>query len=214
MDQRVVWLIVLVSVYAAASLIANVMSIRAVSIFGWAVDAGTLTYPLTFTIRDLIHKVGGKRAATTAIYTTVALNVAMVAAFWVAAALPPDMAVGSQEAFGEVLNSAWRIVVASLVAQLVAELADTEIYQRYTDRFGQRAQIGRVLTSNAVSVPLDSVIFATIAFAGTFPAAVIVEIVAANIVIKVASSFVTAPLIYAVPGPRPSTGSGSPTGEV
>lgn len=212
-QTRMTWLIALTSAYSASALIANVMSIRAVTIFGLAVDAGTLTYPLTFTLRDLIHKVGGRTAARTAIFVTVGLNIVMVLAFAAASALPADLAVGAQEEFGQVLNAAWRIVAASLIAQLIAELADTEVYQRFTDRFGQRLQMGRVLTSNAVSVPVDSVVFSVIAFAGVFPAAVIVEIILANIAIKGVASLVTAPLIYAVPGVDRLTqlGSGAKT---
>lgn len=213
-DTVMIWLVALSGAYAACALIANVMSIRAVTILGLAVDAGTLTYPLTFTLRDLIHKVGGKRAARAAIFTTVALNLLMVLAFAAASALPPDAAVGPQEEFGEVLNSAWRVVAASLVAQLLAELADTEVYQRFTDRFGRRFQAGRVLSSNAVSVPLDSVVFAVIAFAGVFPVSVIVEIVVANIVIKGVASLITAPLIYAVPGVNRITRAASELAEV
>ena len=193
------WLIVTVSVYVASSLVANIMSIRAVSILRWAVDAGTLTYPLTFTIRDMIHKVGGKRAARTAIVTTAGLNVAMALALWAAAVLPADMTVGPQREFGEVLVTTWRIVLASVLAQMVAEFADTEIYQRFVDRFGHRIQFGRVLASNAVSVPLDSVLFCVVAFGGVFPRSVIIEIIVANIVIKGISSVATAPLIYLVP---------------
>jgi uncharacterized integral membrane protein (TIGR00697 family) len=199
LQRRTTWLIVTVSVYVASSLVANVMSIRAVSILGWAVDAGTLTYPLTFTIRDMIHKVGGKRAARTAILATAGLNVAMAFALWAAAVLPADMSVGPQTEFGDVLVTTWRIVAASVLAQMVAEFADTEIYQRFVNRFGHRVQFGRVLASNAVSVPLDSVLFSVVAFSGVFPRSVIVEIIVANIVIKGISSVATAPMIYLVP---------------
>lgn len=199
------WLIVTVSVYVAASLVANIMSIRAVSILGWAVDAGTLTYPITFTVRDMVHKVGGRAAARVVIVTTAFLNVVMALALWAAASLPADAEVGPQREFGDVLISTWSIVAASVIAQLVAEFADTEIYQRFVDRFGHRRQFGRVMASNAVSVPIDSVVFCVLAFGGILPgsldfgASVIVQIVLANIVIKGISSVATAPLIYLVP---------------
>lgn len=197
--RRVTWLIATVGVYVAASLIANIMSIRAVSILGWAVDAGTLTYPLTFTVRDMIHKVGGRTAARTAIVVTAALNVAMAVALWGASVLPADMTVGAQREFGDVLVTTWRIVLASVIAQMLAEFADTEVYQRFVARFGHRVQAGRVLASNAVSVPLDSVLFSVIAFAGVFPRSVVIEIIVANIVIKGISSLLTSPMIYLVP---------------
>lgn len=56
-------LLVATAGYVACSILANVMSARILRIGpDWAsfsIDAGTLTYPLTFTLRDLVHKVGG-----------------------------------------------------------------------------------------------------------------------------------------------------------
>ena len=199
------WLLAATAGYVACSILANVMSVRILRIgpdwAGFSVDAGTLTYPLTFTLRDLVHKVGGRRAARTVILATAGLNIVAAAALWATAALPGDPAVASaaQEWFGPVLNPVLRITVASVVAQVIAELLDTEVYHRFVQRFGHRRQWGRVLTSNAVSVPVDSVVFVAIAFGGVVPFGVAVSIVWANIVVKGLTSMVSVPLIYAVP---------------
>lgn len=197
--QRV--LLVAVAAYVGVSLTANVMSSRIVLLGPWAVDAGTLTYPLAFTLRDVVHKAGGRSAARTTIVVTAVLNAAMVAAFWVAARLPADLAVGAQEEFGDVLVPVARIVLASTVAQLVAELIDTEVYHRVLRRLGRRRQWARVVVSNAVSIPTDSVVFAAIAFAGVLPGATWWELVWVNVVVKVLTTAVTWPLIYAVREP-------------
>ena len=194
-------LVVVVAAYVGVSIIANVMSVRVVTIFGFSIDAGTLIYPFAFTLRDLVHKVGGRDVARTTVLVTAAMNVVLAFSLWAAAALPADMAVGPQSEFGAVLVGTWRIVVASIVAQVISELLDTEIYSLYVARFGPRRQFGRVLSSNAVSVPVDSVIFAAIAFGGVFPADVVWSIIWANIVVKGATSLLSFPLIYSVRGP-------------
>ncbi|MFM7068895.1 MAG: queuosine precursor transporter [Actinomycetes bacterium] len=206
LDQRQLrWLLVATSAYVAASLMANVMSARIVRVgpswLTFAIDAGTLTYPLTFTLRDVVHKIGGRRTARVVIVATAALNVLLALGLWATAALPGDPAVTSpaQEWFGPVLNPVLRITLGSIVAQVIAELLDTEVYHRYVQRFGHRAQWGRVLFSNAVSIPVDSIVFVAIAFGGTLPFAVAVSIVWANVVVKGAASVLTTPLIYAVP---------------
>jgi len=56
-----------------------------------------------------------------------------------------------------------------------------------------------VLTSNAVSIPVDSVVFVVIAFGGVVPLSVAVSIIWANIVVKGLTSVLTVPLSYAVP---------------
>jgi queuosine precursor transporter len=205
-DRRALtWLLVAVMGYAGFSIMANVMSVRILRIGpDWAsfsVDAGTLTYPLTFTFRDLIHKVGGRAAARVAIVGTAGLNLITAAGMWATANLPADAAVDApaQDWFGPVLTPVVRITAASIVAQVVAELVDTEVYHRWVRKFGRRAQWGRVLSSNAVSVPLDSVIFVAIAFGGVVPFGVAVSIVWANVVVKGLTSVASVPLIYAVP---------------
>ena len=70
-ERRMEWLVVAATLYVATSLIANVLSVRAVKL-GLAVDAGTLTYPLTFTLRDLVHKTGGRRMARVVIVVALA----------------------------------------------------------------------------------------------------------------------------------------------
>jgi uncharacterized integral membrane protein (TIGR00697 family) len=203
--RALTWLLVATAGYVACSILANVMSVRILRIGpDWAsfsVDAGTLTYPLTFTLRDLVHKVGGRHVARVVILSTAALNVLAAFAFWATAELPADVSVlaPAQEWFGPVLNPVLRITAASVIAQVVAELLDTEVYHRFVLRFGHRLQWGRVLASNAVSIPVDSVVFVAIAFGGVVPFGVAVSIVWANIVVKGLTSVATVPLIYAVP---------------
>lgn len=191
--------------YVAAQMMADVASLRIISVFGFAVDAGTLIYPFTFTLRDLTHKVGGKAAARLLIATAAVINVVMAALFGLAARLPADEATGPQTEFGAVLAPVWGIVVASIVAEVVAELIDTEVYSRWVGRFGERLQWGRVLSSNAVAVPIDSALFVGLAtLFGVFPAEVAWSIFWVNVVFKGIFTLISVPWIYLVrPTPMP-----------
>ncbi len=185
MDRAVRTLLIVGGAYVAAQMLADVASLRIISIGGQAVDAGTLIYPFTFTLRDLIHKVGGKSAARTIILLAAAINLFMAAFFWLVAALPADLTTGPQLSFGEVLAPVWGIVFASIVAEVVAELIDTEAYSWWVARFADRLQWGRVLASNAVAIPVDSAIFVGLAtLFGVFPADVAWSILWVNIVLK------------------------------
>lgn len=190
--------------YVAAQMMADVASVRIISVAGLAVDAGTLVYPFTFTLRDLVHKIAGKGVARLVIVMAAAINVVMAALFWLVANLPADLATGPQLEFGTVLAPVWRIVVASIVAEVLSELADTEVYQRFVDRFGKQAQWGRVLTSNLVAIPLDSVVFVLIAFLGVLPGSVVAQVLWANVILKAGFTLVSLPWIYWVrPAPLP-----------
>lgn len=192
-------MLVMVSVaYVAAQLLADIGSLKIALIAGLSIDAGTLIYPFTFTLRDLVHKTGGIAVARLLIISAAAINIVMALYFQIAAALPPDPAVGVQAEFAVVLTPLWRIVIASIVAEVIAELTDSEVYHRVWRRLGARHQWARVLLSNAVSVPLDSTLFTLIAFAGDLPTDVVIGIFISNMVVKFAMTLISLPSIYLV----------------
>jgi len=190
--------------YIAAQILADVASLRIVVIAGFSLDAGTLVYPFTFTLRDLVHKTGGIRVARTLIITAGVVNLLMAGLFWLVARLPPDLSVGPQPEFGVVLAPVWRIVIASIIAEVASEMVDGEVYQLWVNRFRQRLQWMRVLVSNSISVPLDSALFCGLAFVGRMPFAVVVSIFVANILLKGIVTIVSLPWIYAVRERRPA----------
>jgi uncharacterized integral membrane protein (TIGR00697 family) len=195
---------ILAGSYVAAQMMSDIASLKIITVFGRGVDAGTLVYPLTFTIRDLVHKVAGKQVARALIFTAAAINIAMAGLFWVVAEWPGHPSAGDQLAFGEVLAPVWRIVLASIVAEVVSEMIDTEAYERWVDHFGAKFQWGRVLSSNAIAIPIDSVLFVLIAFVGDLPRALIWEIFGLNVVFKGVVTLISLPWIYLVhPEQRP-----------
>ena len=191
--------IVVSAAYVAAQMLADVASLKIVLFFGLSMDAGTFVYPITFTLRDLVHKTVGAKAARVLIVTAAAINLVMAGLFWFVSQLPGDPMVGPQAEFATVLSPVWRIVVASIAAEVMAELVDTEVYRLWVERVTRRYQWARVLASNAVSVPLDSIVFSWGAFGGTLPVAVVWNIVLSNVLVKGATTLISLPLIYVVP---------------
>lgn len=199
MDRAVRALLVVGGAYVAAQMMADIASLRIVSFAGNAVDAGTLIYPFTFTLRDLVHKIGGKSTARALIVLAALINLVMAAFFGLVGNLPPDVETGPQLEFGRVLAPVWGIVIASIVAEVVAELIDTEAYSLWLRRFADRHQWGRVLASNAVAIPVDSALFVGLAtLFGVFPAEVAVTIFWVNVVFKGIITLVSVPWIYLV----------------
>jgi len=184
--------------YVAFQMMADIASLRIVTIAGFSIDAGTFVYPFTFTLRDLVHKTAGIKAARALIITAAVLNLIMAGLFWLTSILPPDLSVGPQEEFGIVLSPVWRIVFASIIAEVVAELIDTEGYRLWVEKVTHRYQWARVLVSNTFSIPVDSLIFVWVAFGGLLPAAVVWSIFISNVIIKGATTLISLPGIYLV----------------
>jgi uncharacterized integral membrane protein (TIGR00697 family) len=190
--------IIVCAVYVSAQLLSNIASLQIVLFAGLSFDAGTFIYPITFTLRDLAHKVLGLKGVRVLIFTAVAINLFMSLFFWFVSTLQPDTAAGSTEIWGKVLSPVWRITIASVLSQLVSELVDTEVYRVWVDRITKRYQWMRVLVSNSVSVPLDSLTFSFMAFYGAMPIESVWGIFWANVIIKMLITLVSMPFIYFV----------------
>jgi len=184
--------------YVAAQMMADVASLRIVTVFGLAMDGGTLIYPLTFTLRDMIHKVAGFKVARTVIFLAGGINIVMAGLFWLIGILPADPTTGPQLEFVTVLSPVWRIVFASILAEITAELIDTEVYKLWVEKVTKRYQWARVLSSNVVSIPVDSLLFSWVAFGGVLPASVVWAIFLSNVIIKGITTIVSLPGIYLV----------------
>jgi uncharacterized PurR-regulated membrane protein YhhQ (DUF165 family) len=124
--------------YALSILVANVTATWFIPLGVLTVSVGTLVFGATFTLRDYVHSTYGRITTYKAIAFVVLLSIL-------------------QTIF---LDVPLRIIIASAVALLLSEVTDTEVYQKVI----QRQWITRVVTSNAVSVPIDNIIFNLIAF--------------------------------------------------
>ncbi|MGH2581546.1 MAG: queuosine precursor transporter [Anaerolineales bacterium] len=194
--------VIVVAAYIAAQMLADIASVKIGVIAGLAVDMGTFIYPITFTLRDIVHKVLGRGNARTLIISAGVINLFMAAYIMWTANFPSDPSWGLGAEFSAVLAPVWRIVVASIVAELASELMDTEVYHLWVTRVTHRYQWARVLVSNSVSVPVDNLIFSVGAFGGVLPWATVWGIFVVNLLVKYGVTLLSLPLIYIVPDNR------------
>jgi uncharacterized integral membrane protein (TIGR00697 family) len=185
---------ILIGLYIACELIANVTASKPVQLGGIVVPAAIFIYTLTFTLIDLINESLGKEGARKVILTAFLANLLLAAYVQLAVMLPPAAFYSGQEAFSGVLGSTPRIVFASLTAYLISSLIDAEIFSFWRARV-QGLKWTRVLVSNAISTWVDSVIFITLAFYGTMPVWILIK---GQYVIKMAITLLSLPLIYLV----------------
>ncbi len=200
--------LIAVAAYAGAQVIAQITSLKIGVVAGRAVDMGTFVYPITFTLRDVVHKALGRGTARTLIVTSAGINLFLAGYLVFTDRVESDPSWGLGEQWHRLLGPIGRIVAASIVAMVVSELVDTEVYHWFVRRVTTRFQWLRVLVSNAVSVPVDTVIFSVGAFGalplladdpGTLPWATVWSIFWVNLVVKGAVSLASLPFIYVTP---------------
>lgn len=191
--------IIVVAAYIAAQMLSDIASLKIGLVGGLAVDMGTFIYPITFTLRDVVHKVLGKKNTRILIISAGAINLFMSGYLMWAASVPSGSEYGLGAEFRAILGPMWRIVIASILAEVVSELVDTEVYHLFVNRVTTRYQWARVLVSNSVSVPIDNIIFVIGAWGFTEPWSVVWEIFLFNLAVKYGVTLLSLPLIYLAP---------------
>jgi uncharacterized integral membrane protein (TIGR00697 family) len=194
--------IILSGLYLFFSLAGNIAATKVTYFSGLVMDAGFI-YSLTFTWRDLIHKQLGQKAAVTTIWLSAAVNLLAALYFQLVVLLPAQTewaSAGGQTAWEFLFSLQMRIVLASILTALIAELIDTKVYQLWT-RGGREKwpQWTRVFASNSVSIPVDSLLFPIIAFAGVVGAEGLQQMVWTNIIVKALVTALVFWTIYLVP---------------
>ena len=191
--------VIVISGYIAAQMLSDIASLKIGVVGGLSVDMGTFIYPITFTLRDVVHKVLGKNNTRILIFLAGVINLLMSAYLLWTAKVPGDPGWGLNEEYAAILAPVWRIVIASIAAELISELIDTEVYHWFVTRITTRYQWARVLISNSVSVPVDNVIFAIGAFGFNLPWPVVWDIFLINLLVKYGVTILSLPLIYVTP---------------
>ncbi len=195
MSIRNLHILILVSVgYVAAQIIADISNARELVLFGYSVSAFSIAYPLTFTLRDMAHKLAGPHVARTLIIAAAVIYVIVQAFFAITAGLVQSPA-GNGDALSALVSPEWRFLVAAVVASVLSQLVDTEVYTRWVDRFGGEMQWGRVLLSNLIGIPLDRILFILLASGITEG---FMEAFVGTTIVRVIFGLVTIPGIYLV----------------
>lgn len=184
--------------YVGSQIIADISTLKVFTLFGMSIAGGILIYPFTFTLRDMVHKVYGKKIAKEVIIWAGIINLLMAGIFSLLIALPSDPHWMLQAEFSAVLGPVWRIVMASILAEMVSQIVDTEAYAFFIKRITTKKQWARVLFSNMIALPLDSIIFVGFAFWGVLPMPVLVSMVISQIIVKTIITIISMPGIYLV----------------
>lgn len=159
--------------------------------------AGVIAFPVTFIVTDLLNEYYGRRgiAFVTAlgmfmiIFEFVILQVAM--------AVPTsDISPVPEEAFNTVFGASGRIILASLVAYLVGQIADITLFHWLRGLTRGRHLWLRATGSTFGSQFLDTFIVLSIAFAGQLAFSAIVAITLFNYAYKFVIAVLITPIIY------------------
>ena len=189
---------VAVALFVASLLTANIISVKLIEIGPIIVPAGVVIFPISYILGDILTEVYGFRWARRAIWLGFLGNLVAVTAIWVAGLLPSPAFWQNQGAWDTILGFTPRLLLASFVAYLVGEFANSTVLAKMKVWTGGKYLWSRTISSTLVGQGLDSLVFIVIAFGGLMAPAVIMTTVLGQWLFKSAYEIIATPLTYFV----------------
>jgi uncharacterized integral membrane protein (TIGR00697 family) len=190
--------VVLVAVFVTCLITANITAVKLVVIGGLVLPAAIVVFPISYIVGDVLTEVYGYGRARKVIWLGFLCNLVAVGAVWLGQILPAAPFWDGQTAYERILGYAPRLLLASFLAYLVGEFANAYVLARMKIATRGRWLWLRTIGSTVVGQGLDSLVFMTVAFAGTIPGEALVTAVVVQWLAKTAYEAAATPLTYVV----------------
>jgi len=173
---------------------------------GWTavLTVGMIPFPVTFLLTDLLNEFYGKEAARFVTYLGFGCAVLTFGFVVVGGAIPiagfthaADWQGVTEESFENVFLGSQRMIVASLLAYLVAQLVDIFTFHALKKATSGRMLWLRATGSTVVSQLVDTVTINIVAWAGILSTEQIVNVVVSSYAVKILIAVGLTPLVYA-----------------
>lgn len=192
--------IIIAALMVTCYLTANVMAVKIIHIFGISIfDAGTIVFPITYMLGEVVTEIWGFRRARKLILLTFGCQITFAFFTWVGLHLPyPAEMADMANAYAMVFSYVPRIMVASLVAFLAGELTNAFLMSKIKEHLGGPLWM-RTVGSSLVGYSLDTTLFVLIAFGGTVSTAQLGTMIGIQIAVKVLiEACASTPMAYAL----------------
>ena len=192
--------VLLVALFVTCLIAANITAVKLIAVFGLLLPAAIVIFPVSYILGDVLTEVYGYRQARRVIWLGFLCNLIVVATIWIGQMLPAAGFWDGQAAYERILGLAPRILAASFLAYLVGEFANAFVLAKMKIATEGRWLWTRTIGSTLVGQGLDSLIFISLAFAGTIPTEALMGAVVTQWLVKSAYEALATPVTYAVVG--------------
>lgn len=190
--------VILCTLNITCLLISNIITIKTLNIFGLIFTAGDILFPITYILNDLFTEVYGFNKAKFIIWLSFFCNLLMVTIFSITIVLPAGESFELQDELINVLGSTPRILIASFLAFLVGNFANSIVLSKMKVKTSGKYLPLRTIGSTLIGEALDTIIFIPIVFIGNLSFYNIILLIINTYILKVTLEVVLTPITYKV----------------
>ncbi len=157
-----------ITALVACNLIANKFISIDLGFKVFVISAGVLPYPITFLLTDLLSEIYGRKKTNMVVYVGFFASMFVLLILYLGSVFPAiENSTVKDADYNVVFQNSWRVILASMVAYLFAQLIDVRLFH-----FWKRLTKGKKLwlrnnASTIVSQLVDTSLVVLVLFAGT-----------------------------------------------
>jgi len=190
------WFLLVVSLFVTCLISSNIIAVKLVNIFGFVLPAAIILFPISYILGDVLTEVYGYHQARRVIWLGFFCNLVAVITIWIGQILPAASFWDGQTAYERILGYTPRILLASFLAYLIGEFANSFVLAKMKIATQGRWLWARTIGSTLVGQGLDSLVFMTLGFVGTIPLTALTGAIVAQWLCKSAYEAIVTPLTY------------------
>lgn len=190
---------ILSGVFTACLIVSNIIAGKTFDFFSFVLPCGVIIFPIIYIVNDVLAEVYGYEKARNVILLGFFMNLLAVIAYNITIILPAPVFFENSEAFGIVLGSTLRLLVASFIAYLVGSLVNAKL-MTYLKKWDEDKLFFRCIASTLFGEGLDALIFIIIGFYGTMPVEALILMIVAQALFKTIYEIIVYPLTRYVIG--------------
>lgn len=188
-------------IFTTALILSNILAAKQLAIGPWNVPAGTLCFPLSYILSDVVSEVYGYNASRKLVWIGFMMQLLMMLLVTIAIIWPAPIWFTADEAFKTVLGSTPRIAIAGYIAYHAGSWFNDAIMSKMKiasrDRHNGDTNKGfgsRAILSTLIGEFADSVIFIPIAFYGSIPAEQFPTMIILQVALKTLYEIIALPM--------------------
>ncbi|MDR1706285.1 MAG: queuosine precursor transporter [Clostridiales bacterium] len=194
-DKRVsVLLLVLVVIFVSFMLMSNILANNMIQFWIFSIDAGTLTFPITYVLSDVFSEVYGYKWSRRVTWYAAGMNL-LFALFVILSVRLPHPAWFDVSPFQTAIGSSLRIVLASIISYVAGDYVNDKIFRHMKKRHSTIKGFGvRAIASSVGGSIVDTTLFVIIAFTFIIPSSEMVPMIGISVVLKLAYELLVLPI--------------------
>lgn len=186
-----------IAALVACNLIANKFITVDLGFKVFTLSAGVLPYPITFLITDILSEIYGQKKTSRVVITGFVASIFVLFILQLGGLFPAiESSPVSDEHYQTTFGNAWRIIFASMLAYLTAQLVDVRLFH-----FWKRLTKGKHLWirnnfSTIVSQLVDTALVVSVIFVGVQPTSTILQFIIDGWLFKMLVAWIDTPFLY------------------